>query len=229
MTTTDTRVTIDSVSPGDQEVVKQLRNQLEAHNCPEHKLYTDLYLANVLKDRSFEYTLEKLVNAITWRRGYGQLSLEQLSSRVAVEALEWRGPDPQGRPILFVRPHLQHWSNLDTDAEIRFHMYRVEEGIAKMPPHVTQFVVVVDASEFNTKMLNLSFVKGLTEMMTSGYPDRLADLYIAPTNMAIRAIFYMVSPLLPKTIRSKIHLEKNLHDGDLLTAHPHQARQPRRE
>jgi hypothetical protein len=42
--------------------------------------------------------------------------------------------------------------------------------------------------------------------MVTGYPERIAKLYIGPVNTLVRAVYRLISPLLPATLKSKFVL-----------------------
>ena len=50
------------------------------------------------------------------------------------------------------------------------------------------------------------FPQQLLDTLQRGYPDRLYALVVGPTNWVVRALFSMLSPLMPQRLRAKIHL-----------------------
>ena len=64
---------------------------------------------------------------------------------------------------------------------------RVSQGLKRMGPSVSTFVLVVDARGLCSKHMDLVRDKQLLHMATTAYPDRLGALVVGPVNSFIRS------------------------------------------
>jgi len=189
----------------------------------EPQVFTDRYIHEVMevikegKKRTFEYALEKLATCIRWRRHYGaDKILEAVANNqdqgvlrsLAPGHMFWSGEDAFGRPILYAKPSLMDLATFDRHDYERAHVYLLEQGLRRMRPGVTSFVLVADATGFGIRHLNLALMRSLLELATVGYPDRLGLLVAGPVGWAVRAVWAALSGLMSSRMRAKISLAR---------------------
>eukprot|EP00041_Stephanoeca_diplocostata_P037065 m.1384241 g.1384241 ORF g.1384241 m.1384241 type:complete len:398 (+) comp24973_c0_seq146:833-2026(+) len=200
-----------------QDRIDRLRNALETEFPEASKAYTDAYLNAVLsapdkkhpkRRRTFVYARDKLLKALRFLKEYTEPSQadEDATELLKCGSLYWYGYDQESRPILWVNPTRKNWKDMDVEAEARMHVYMLEYGIRLMPPGVTSFTVVANCVGLGYSHVNTSLATKLLAILTTGYPDRLGDLYAGPVNIALRSIYSMLCPLMPARLTSKITL-----------------------
>ena len=184
--------------PSSQEdylLVQRLRTFLrEKHWEEADDLFTDEYLHTVLhatkngKQRTFEYAAAKLQQSLEWRRQYGASSIkrEDVSNALAPNHMWWEGEDKYGRPMLYARPGLMDLKTYSREEYVRAHVYLIEQGLKRMRPGVSSFVLVVDSSGLSTKHFDITRDKQLLAIGTEAYPDRMGALVVGPVNGFIR-------------------------------------------
>lgn len=75
-----------------------------------------------------------------------------------------------------------------------------------MPPGVTTFTLVADASHMGIGQMNLGMMKALLKVITAGYPDRMGRLFAGPVNFFLRGVYGSIKPLMAKRLVDKIVL-----------------------
>lgn len=191
---------------------EELRKRLKEY--PEASKWKNSYLSGILSvpNRAFEYSVQKVINAIHWRREMQVESIHQrhLSQVLEAGSLYWHGYSKQMHPILWVRPSKKDWDHFDCKEELRMHVLMVEAGINNMmPPNIDTFLVVADSNGLGFQQMNVPFLRDLGKIMTIGYPDRLEKLYVGPVNFLVRAVYSIMKAFLPNRIFSKIQLMGN--------------------
>lgn len=202
--------------------VPQMRKRLSRHYPESRKLYTDAYLTSVMmmsdsqdptKRRSFETCAGKLLAALAARRAYNPDGLNvstdaPLRKALSCGSLYFHGFDKLRRPILWVRSARKDWPNLDEKAEIRMCTLITETGIRLMPRGVTQFVVVVDASNISIRQMRIGLFKEQFRILKKVYVDRLAKVFVGPVGMVVTGIWKLLRPFMPKRLPGKLCLMK---------------------
>ncbi|KAJ1485169.1 hypothetical protein T484DRAFT_2459693 [Baffinella frigidus] len=82
------------------------------------------------KQRTFEYSAEKLADALRLRREYDapNITRADVARSLAPGHMWWGGEDRIGRPILCVRPARMDLATYNTDEYLRAHVFLIEEG-----------------------------------------------------------------------------------------------------
>uniref|UniRef100_A0A7S0VL64 CRAL-TRIO domain-containing protein n=1 Tax=Hemiselmis tepida TaxID=464990 RepID=A0A7S0VL64_9CRYP len=180
-------------------------------------VFDDSYLKSVMnrtkngKQRTFEYSLEKLEASLQWRREYGaaQVTYEDVAASLSPQHMVWKGFDASGRPVLYAKPSDMDLSTYSTDNYLKAHVYLLEQGIAMIPKGQTTFVLVADASGMGKKHTDLKLMRQLAGIATTAYPDRLGMLLVGPVNMLVRGIWAVVSRLVSPSVASKIRFVRS--------------------
>ena len=90
------------------------------------------------------------------------------------------------------------------------HIILIEWGLRELaPPGVEQFVLVVDADKLGLGQFDPALMKQLLGVMVTGYPERVGKLYIGPVNTLVRAVYRLISPLLPAGLKAKFVLMRS--------------------
>mmetsp|Transcript_36384 Transcript_36384/g.71063 ORF Transcript_36384/g.71063 Transcript_36384/m.71063 type:complete len:342 (+) Transcript_36384:348-1373(+) len=172
----------------------------------------DDYIQNVTtrikngKQRTFEYSAEKLQASLRWRREYGAAKVvyQDVEQSLAPQHMVWQGLDLTGRPILYVKPSLMDLSTYDRENYLKAHVYLLEQGMGMMPKGTTTFMLVADASGLGRQHTDIKLMRQLVHIATLAYPDRLGTLMVGPVNMVVRGVWSIVSRLISKNMASKI-------------------------
>lgn len=202
----------------DEEAAKMRRSL--ATDWPEandETLFTPSYIASVMNQpdskhpghrRSFENAREKLASCLEWRESIHAQDVRPEAVRRQLEcgSLYWHGYDVANRPVLWVRPHLKDYSRLDVKAEVALHVLMLDTGVRLMPPGVTEIAIVADAAQLGLRTVSVSLMRALLKVLVTGFPDRLGSLSVGPVNMALRSIYSVLTPLMPKRLPGKIKL-----------------------
>eukprot|EP00051_Salpingoeca_urceolata_P002203 m.48085 g.48085 ORF g.48085 m.48085 type:complete len:558 (-) comp11968_c0_seq1:256-1929(-) len=205
---------------GGDEVASRVKMALAdvARVYPEYKhLLTTQYIKAVLqapsrkdptKPRSFAYGRDKLLAALKFRREHhlDRITPSSLGNTLACGSMYWNGYDPEGRPVLWVRPLLKDWKNISVAEELRLHAMMIDHGISMMPEQVHSMVLVADATGMGLSQASPALMKALLKLLTEGFPGRLGRLYVGPVNLVVRSLFSVLKPLLPPNLKSKIVL-----------------------
>lgn len=199
--------------------VRKMREWLESEGFSEARdFFSDQYLLNAMsalkngKQRTFEYASKKLADSLNWRRQYGAASITRsdVARALGPNHMWWDGTDIHGRPILYVRPALMDLKTYDRAEYLKAHVFLIEEGLRMMPEDVETFVLITDASNLNRRHFDPSLMKGLLDVLSTGYPDRLGTIIVGPMNFVVRAAWAMLSSLMPKNLAKKIVMAKSL-------------------
>ncbi|RQM11503.1 hypothetical protein B5M09_002136 [Aphanomyces astaci] len=177
-------------------------------------LFTDDYMSSVLnvRNRTMTYAAEKLQRCIAWRQSYGAATItkDEILPQLNNCSFYWCGYDYHNRPIIWTRPKLKNWAKMDTALEIRAHVYMIELGIKHlMPPGVTTFTLVTDCRDVGYREVDIRLMKGLMEVCSGNYPDRIGAICIGPLTTLVKTLTRMLSPLLPVRLREKAKFMKS--------------------
>jgi hypothetical protein len=202
----------------DQARVETLKKMLDIDD-ENSFLLRDLYLHTVLsvKNRTVNYAAEKMQRAIEWRFQYGAPSITADEVRRQFEScsMYWYGYDNENRPIFWARPKQKNWRQMDAALEIRAHVFMIELGIKYlMPPTCTTFTLVTDCAHVGYREVDIRLMKGLMEVCSVNYPDRIGSICIGPLTSLVKTLTRMLSPLLPVRLREKAKFLK--HTGSEL-------------
>jgi hypothetical protein len=198
----------------------RMRVALQARYPESKRLFTDAYLASVMTMpssknakvmRTFKYARDKLLKSLQWRRDQHVDAVfkhpERLRATLQCGSLYFCGYDVKRRPILWVRPKLKNWKQLDVAKETAMHILLIETCLHQlMPTGVTQFCLVADARGVGFGQMNVKMMKSLLKVLTTGYPDRLGALAAGPINFFLRGVYRMLSPFIPRNLSKKIKL-----------------------
>jgi len=195
------------------DMVQRMRQALRRRGLGEvDTVFDDGYVQSIMnrtkngKQRTFEYSLDKLEASLRWRREYGaaEVTYQDVAQSLAPQHMIWHGFDSLGRPILYVKPSKMDLSTYNTENYLKAHVYLLERGISMIPKGETTFVLVADASGLGNKHTDLKLMRQLAHIATLAYPDRLGVLIVGPVNMIVRGIWTVVSRLVSATVSSKI-------------------------
>ena len=202
--------------PVDDDEVQRMRAELETEfgSGFDPQIYNDAYIRSVMgaprtpgKRRSFEYALQKLQLCIQFHlQTSGECDSQSLEEAMSAGSLYVHGVDRGGRPILWVRNCLKNWGRINVDAEIAMHRKILDGTIRGMPPGVTQFRIVADATGLGFRQMNLSLMRRLLKLLMKGYPDRLFSLSVGPVNSTLKIIASALKKLMPKRLARKIKI-----------------------
>eukprot|EP00282_Hemiselmis_andersenii_P009063 CAMPEP_0114177408 /NCGR_PEP_ID=MMETSP0043_2-20121206/38006_1 /TAXON_ID=464988 /ORGANISM="Hemiselmis andersenii, Strain CCMP644" /LENGTH=215 /DNA_ID=CAMNT_0001275775 /DNA_START=146 /DNA_END=791 /DNA_ORIENTATION=- len=142
-------------------------------------VFDDGYVQSIMnrtkngKQRTFEYSLDKLEASLRWRREYGaaEVTYQDVAQSLAPQHMIWHGFDSLGRPILYVKPSKMDLSTYNTENYLKAHVYLLERGISMIPKGETTFVLVADASGLGNKHTDLKLMRQLAHIATLAYPD----------------------------------------------------------
>ncbi|KAF0696141.1 Aste57867_13087 [Aphanomyces stellatus] len=177
-------------------------------------LFSDEYLHSVLsvRNRTMTYAAEKLQRCIEWRLTYraSTITIDEVMPQLASSTFYWHGYDRLNRPIIWTRPKLKNWTKMDTALEIRAHVFMIEIGIKHlMPPGITTFTLVTDCRDVGYREVDIRLMKGLMEVCSGNYPDRIGAICIGPLTTLVKTLTRMLSPLLPARLREKAKFMKS--------------------
>ena len=175
--------------------------------------YQDDYIQSVIDvpTRSFEQSVQKFRKILGWRTtnnvdGIIKAQGEGIMRQLCEGCLYMYGYNAEGHPLFWVKPHLKDYKRLDVEKEIIVHILMLELGIKSLPTGINTFVLVAEAGKLGMRDFSPALMKGLINLLTSGYPDRLEGLYAGPINFVVRMIYKALSPIVPARLLSKVHL-----------------------
>lgn len=126
----------------------------------------------------------------------------ELGEFAACGMLRWHGYDLDGRPVLFLLPHLcPAWRKKDPveydyNLILKLHLLMFEFGryicVASGSP---EFTFILDTSIVAVQKSSLSFVQMMLPFATTGYVDRLHKLWVGPLGYQGTTFFNMVKPI----------------------------------
>ncbi len=160
--------------------------------------------------RPLQYSLDKMRALLAWRASFGADDLPRMAATIGSSlgvalsnnSLYVRGLCKTGEAVIWCQPTLKPYIINDAAAELQSFACIADAAIATMPPGVTEFVVVVDASSLPAPAP--AFLIQLLRSMSAGYPDRLAKLYFSPTSIMMQKILTYAQPLLSSRFLSKL-------------------------
>jgi len=227
--------------------LQTLRTELAKAYPTDWTYMDDAYLKSVAskpysKDmsirRPLEYTLEKLMHVMEWRRemhvsdmeGWieachradNRNSLDVLlpdkdtayKAHKMVESLNqnhmyWHGLTVDGRPILWVRTERKFWYP-NVQAEVNALVAVADAGIRYgMPAGVTDFCAI--SHSHNPPPPQPACIFQMLRGLVKGYPDRMWLLISAPVSTIIEFIMNLILPHLPGRLAHKFSFYKTEH------------------
>jgi len=204
------------------EEVERMRSELSQFaGSAALQCFSDVYLRKVMAAsssndsevrRTFDYSKDKLLKVLRWRAENDVDKISQVSlENTKCASLYWYGYDHARRPILWARPQRKDYDNLNVENQLLLHIQLIEQGIKLMPRGVTDFTIVADA---RGKTPPLKLVRGMINLLSTGYPDRLHLVIAGPSGMLVRMLFSTLRPFMPRRLVDKIALfeERSAHD-----------------
>jgi len=131
------------------------------------------------------------------------LKAKALVTSLNGSSLYFHGLTKDGRPILWVRTNRKPWYP-DVDAEVNCLMLMSDAGIKAMPPGVTDFVTISESSY--PPPPHPTFMIKMLKALVMGYPDRLHQLFSAPSSSIVKYVMDLLLPLMPGRLASKVIL-----------------------
>jgi hypothetical protein len=179
--------------------------------------------------RTLEYSIEKLLDVLRWRKEFGAPTLldfislsngtenspegitdpEKMVQATAVAAAlntnsqYFHGFTKDGKPIMWVRTKRRLWLP-DVEAELRALTLLVDAAVRAMPEGITEFVVISDST--SPPPPHPRYMIGMLKCLVKGYPDRLSMLMSAPVSSNVQFIMKILLPLMPRRLSSKVLL-----------------------
>jgi hypothetical protein len=179
--------------------------------------------------RTLEYSIEKLLDVLRWRKEFGAPTLldfislsncsenspeaitdpEKMVQATAVAAAlntnsqYFHGFTKDGKPIMWVRTKRRLWLP-DVEAELRALTLLVDAAVRAMPEGITEFVVISDST--SPPPPHPRYMIGMLKCLVKGYPDRLGMLMSAPVSSNVQFIMKILLPLMPSRLSSKVLL-----------------------
>eukprot|EP01104_Vermistella_antarctica_P021117 TRINITY_DN9347_c0_g1_i1.p1 TRINITY_DN9347_c0_g1~~TRINITY_DN9347_c0_g1_i1.p1 ORF type:complete len:612 (+),score=119.93 TRINITY_DN9347_c0_g1_i1:141-1976(+) len=212
-------VSDDDCDSGDEadEDVRHLRDLLEEEFGREVvAAFSNSYLKRVMAvpGRSLERSLLKMQVALRWRIEFGasDVTAEMVQAQLNCGSMYWHGVDKNGQPLLWVRPKLKDYKNLDVVKEIQLVVLFAEDAMRMSKENdldIDSFTLIANTGGLGFGEFDIGLMKGLMELLTMAYPDRLEVMYCGPVNWALKCIHKLLSPLLPANVNKKIHLMGN--------------------
>ncbi|KDO27807.1 hypothetical protein SPRG_07406 [Saprolegnia parasitica CBS 223.65] len=213
LATTSSTMLLASLSHDDRDRLATFKSMLDFDDASAF-LFTDEYLFSVMnvKNRTMNYAAEKLQRCIAWRQDYGapSITLPDVQMQFAGCSMYWYGYDYMNRPIFWARPKRKDWSKMDAAVEIRAHVFMIELGVKHMmPPGCTTFTFVTDCANVGYREVDIRLMKGLMEVCSGNYPDRIGSICIGPLTTLVKTLTRMLAPLLPARLREKAKFMKS--------------------
>jgi len=179
--------------------------------------------------RTLEYSIEKLLDVLRWRKEFGAPTLldfislsncsenspeaitdpEKMVQATAVAAAlntnsqYFHGFTKDGKPIMWVRTKRRLWLP-DVEAELRALTLLVDAAVRAMPEEITEFVVISDST--SPPPPHPRYMIGMLKCLVKGYPDRLGMLMSAPVSSNVQFVMKILLPLMPSRLSSKVLL-----------------------
>ena len=186
------------------------------------------YSKNPKVRRPLDYTLQKLIQVMEWRRDNKaaempewvrlctlspQEAADQATSKEQLKTAQqmvnslnngsmyWHGHTKEGRPILWIRTDRKFWYP-NVTAEVQALIVMADAGIQYgMPNGVTDFCVVSDSH--SPPPPNPQFAFGMLQGLVKGYPDRMYLLVSAPVSSIVEFCMNLLLPLMPGRLPRK--------------------------
>eukprot|EP01101_Sappina_pedata_P004269 TRINITY_DN1780_c0_g1_i1.p1 TRINITY_DN1780_c0_g1~~TRINITY_DN1780_c0_g1_i1.p1 ORF type:complete len:308 (-),score=93.09 TRINITY_DN1780_c0_g1_i1:2-925(-) len=197
----------------DAESVAKIRELLNEEGFTESSMFTDKYINRVLSvpDRSFEKSHEKLKSALQWRREFkvDELDPANFNEQLVSNSMYWYGRDVHGYPILWLISSRKDYRNIDVDKEIQSVVWLAELALKHMPEGKDTFTLINVTSNIGMSDFSIPYFRGLLNVLTNGYPDRMHRFYAGPTNFVVQMVYKMLVPFLPSNLTRKIFLLKD--------------------
>jgi len=185
----------------------------------ERWIYDDACLLRYLKARNFDMqkSFRLLMETIRWRRDYrpdeikpGTLYHENLSGK-----MYRRGMDKMGRPVLYLKPHLDEPSDWHTKIENTVYMI---EKCAQSAPRLhgrDNMILIVDFTGMSAQNAVPMWVnKQIIQVLTNHYVEILHRSFFLNCPWYFTAFWTVIGPMLHQNTRAKIKV--NCNNDELL-------------
>ena len=135
------------------------------------------------------------------------------------------GRDRSLRPIIIMQPHLIYETKASVDDVIALGHFVSKYCIEQLfvPKKVENWVTLFDLENFSSGMASLSDMKTFVKVLKHHFYSRALKNFVLHTSIAIRSLWFIISPFVEKKTRYKTTLSgNNTHDEILELASPKQ-------
>ncbi|CAK9111296.1 CRAL-TRIO domain-containing protein C589.09 [Durusdinium trenchii] len=127
----------------------------------------------------------------------------------------WHGRDVAGRPILVIRGCRHDPSLFETEATLRYLVWKLETKLKE--PGVDDVVVIFDVLNITRHNLDMKLVRILIPLLLNYYPERLGVCLVYPTSQIMWILWKMVSRAFDdKTEKKFVFVREQKRDNKFL-------------
>ena len=153
----------------------------------------------------------RLKATLEWRRSYNveAHTAEYISEENATGKQVIMGYDNDGRPCLYLNPHLQNTK--DKDKQVQHLVFMLERCIDLMPPGVETLDLLVNFRD-SRKGENASLSQGRQSLsiLQNHYPERLGKSLVMDVPWLIWGFFKAISPFIDPLTKEKMKFDQDL-------------------
>lgn len=158
-------------------------------------------------------TTIRIMNTLVWRRDYGVESqtADSMSEENETGKQFILGYDNEGRPCLYLTPHLQNTNN--SDKQIQHLVFMLERGIELMPPgqeSLTLFCNFKDSRKGKTASVTQG--RQTLSILQNHYPERLGRGCVKDLPWLIWGFFKLINPFIDPVTREKMKFDEDLRE-----------------
>eukprot|EP00127_Corallochytrium_limacisporum_P006589 Clim_evm18s231 gene=Clim_evmTU18s231 len=175
---------------------------------------TDLLRFLIARNFDIAKATAMLDSCIDWRQSFlpATITTEEVQSELGKGSIFLCGHDLEKRPILILDLGKNTPSNTDIVIFTRMVVLFMESVVDCMPHNVHQFTMILDFNTFSLNSADMNQTKGLFQVLSDYYPERLGCCLLVDAPWMFNAVWYALKGLMsPRTI-SKIHF---INRGDI--------------
>mmetsp|Transcript_29237 Transcript_29237/g.58915 ORF Transcript_29237/g.58915 Transcript_29237/m.58915 type:complete len:268 (-) Transcript_29237:240-1043(-) len=197
-----------------QAEAADLRSMLDKHsrelNDRQKGFCTECTLRRYLRARNgkVEKAFNLLMGTLKWREEFGVHAItgSMVQSNGAKGKTHVAGCDTEGRPVLYMRPALEHAKN-DHDGNLKHLVYQLELACSAMDEGngIGKMLVLLDCkdySAFNSPPMKTS--RATLTILQDHYPERLGKFVIVDAPWYFHAFYNAIYPFIDKVTASKV-------------------------
>lgn len=198
-----------------QEKTKDLEKRLRDWNTTEEdpSFLSKQTLCRYLEARDWDVeAAEKLLKStIEWRRENKPQGVvcTYCEAKPGFHAMRHVGFDLQDRPVLYANYAQCLTQHHGAEDALQHMIYLTENAVRAMPPHVHQFVWVLDFTGMKVVACNPNIARAVEQVMSNHYPERLGACVCVNHGPVFHTFWKAVKLFIPPSTAKKVHMARH--------------------
>jgi hypothetical protein len=169
----------------------------------------DACLQRFLRANSWkpDASFNQLYETLGWRRDFGveNLTAKDIEKQLRLGNIYIQGKDKAGRPILYLKKHLDNAEEFDYNLYTKELVYLMEKAIRLMGPGVESWIWIVDLNGYcRADATPVDIARQIIHIMATCYPERLYKCVFVDAPMIFHGFWSLIKHFLDPVTKEKI-------------------------